>query len=34
MGTFIRRDGARVQYRLIADDKLDPLAEVLDRWRA
>jgi hypothetical protein len=34
VGTFIRRDGERVQYRLIPDDKLDPLAEVLDRWRA
>ena len=33
-GTFIRRDGACVGYQLIADDKIDPLAEVLDRWRA
>ncbi|MFN7429425.1 MAG: hypothetical protein ACK5TP_02450 [bacterium] len=34
VGTFIRHDGARVHYRLIADTKLDPLAEVLDRWQA
>lgn len=34
VGTFIRHDGARAQYRLIADTKMDPLAEVLDRWKA
>lgn len=34
VGTFIRHDGARVHYQLIADTKMDPLAEVLDRWKA
>ena len=33
-GTFIRSDGACVHYQLIADETMDPLAEVLDRWKA
>lgn len=32
-GTFVHRDGTRAMFSLIADDKHNPLGEVLARWK-